>query len=267
MIFFKILAPIVVLAIAFIKDILPKKPKGYKHTQSILIGLMIAAASIGVITIVLDDQRSKEDAQLQLVREAKLQRSNDSLTSRVDSLLSIAKNSESKFDVQNAILQARVSELNSKLEPFIKIAVGRYPSLEIQPALARLAEDVRQAKELARPAALQFTSKQVKKIPGGYVLTLEFRPDKNVALGSLEFLISLPKDSKARITDVEPTLDGGAIFCGDNYKKLSPDGKSARLAYAVGPGGFPVFEVKLSDITEVAVEGNNGLTPFTVRVQ
>jgi hypothetical protein len=267
MLLLKIASLIVVYIIALIKDFWADKLKRHLQTKRALVTLMTLAMLIGVVSTVLDDQKSSEVSRLQSERQAFLQSQNDSLRARVDSLIKITQQGEVKLDRQNAVLQAKVSELNSKLEPFVKLAVTKYPAYDIQSALNQLARDIAEAKELAKPATLVLYAKEISKIDGGHSLKLQFKPSKNVTLGLIEFSATIPPTSRSRIFDFWPTLDGGAFQSGSDSKKISTYGKSAKLTYSLMGAGYPTIELKVTEQTDVIIGGNHLSTPVKIRIE
>lgn len=71
-----------------------------------------------------------------------LVRKNDSLRLQLDSLLSIVHRSERQADTRSVVLQSKISELNEKLEPFVKLAVKGYPNMKIEDALEKLQKEI-----------------------------------------------------------------------------------------------------------------------------
>jgi hypothetical protein len=267
MLLLKIASLIVVYAIALIKDFWADKLKRHIQTKRALLALMTLAMLIGVISTILDDEKSRDATQLQSERQVVLQSQNDSLRTRVDSLIKVTQQGEVKLDRQNAILQAQVSELNSKLEPFVKLAVTKYPAYDIQSALNQLAQDIAEAKELAKPATLIVYGKEISKFDGGLSLKLQFQPSKNVTLGLIGFSASIPATSRARILDMWPTLAGGAFQSGPDSKKISSDGKSAELFYSLMGAGYPTIEIKVTEPSDVIINGNHLSAPVKIRIQ
>jgi hypothetical protein len=62
-------------------------------------------------------------------------------------LIKIINENEINSGRRNSGLQYKLSELNDKLEPFIKLAVNKYPNLKIDDALLKLEYDLKEQKD------------------------------------------------------------------------------------------------------------------------
>ena len=71
-------------------------------------------------------------------------------------------------------------------------------------------------------------------------------------------------DSSAKIIDFWPQ---GAFTHGKDSKKISEDGKQARLIYALIGFAYPKVELKISDTSKVVISGSHDLEPFTLDVK
>jgi Ca2+/Na+ antiporter len=109
---------------------------------------------------------------------------------------------------------------------------------------------------MASPPTLQLTGREVKTVESGYVITAQFTPSKNEPLGEINFIATIDDNSGARILDFRPTLGGGAFLSGKNSKKISDDGKQARLVYSLVSAGKPTFDLSVSGKPRVKIEGN-----------
>jgi|WetSurMetagenome_2_1015567.scaffolds.fasta_scaffold40046_3 hypothetical protein len=267
MMLLKIAAPIFVFLIALAKELLPDKLKDQSKIRLILWSLMGVAMIISISTIIVDDQKASDVLRSKLESERALKSQNDSLKARVDSLISITQLGEARLAQQNLTLHSRISEINSKLEPFVKIAVTRYPTFDIQTALERLTRDIQETKELAKPNSLIPIGKEVSKTPNGYSLKVQFKPTKNVPLGLIHFGVRLPKPSAVQILDFWPAKESGAFESGPDSKQISPDKKSAQLYYSLLSASYPIVELTLTGSAVVTFESNYLEKAFAVEVK
>lgn len=120
--------------------------------------------------------------------------------------------------------------------------------------------------EMAAPSTLSLLSKEITKTDSGYRALLKFKPSKNQPLGQIVFLAKVADGFSAKITDFWPVL-GPPFTTGPDSKKISDDGKDARLIYGLMAVGCPEVELKLSDAGKVLVSGNHVLKPFTVDIK
>jgi len=57
---------------------------------------------------------------------------------------------------------AELAKLNAKLEPFIRVAVARYPGLEVEDALGKLRNGIEEVRAIASPPVLSYVSHLVQ---------------------------------------------------------------------------------------------------------
>lgn len=119
-----------------------------------------------------------------------------------------------------------------------------------------LQKELARTTQLALPPTLILTGRNTEKISSGYKLSIQFTPSKNVPLGVINFKASVVQPSDVRILDFFPSLAGGAFSTGPDSKKIKEDGKQASLTYSLISVGNPTFELTISGICEVVIEGN-----------
>jgi len=170
---------------------------------------------------------------------------------------------------------AEIQRLETLLAPFRTIALEKYTGSENE-ALAKLASQINllqsldaektrkietlqaeldKTSEQARPPTLSLISHDTLTNGDTRVVTLRFEPSKNQPLGQLRFAVDLPVGTSARITDLWPTLAGGAYQSGDGSKIISPEGTSALLRYSLMGAGYPTMELKMSGPSQVRIRG------------
>jgi lipopolysaccharide export LptBFGC system permease protein LptF len=133
--------------------------------------------------------------------------------------------------------------------------------------LKKLDQEYQELKKITEPNKLAFNSKTVSKNENKIVVSLQFKPSKNQRLGTLIFVAALPDNSKEKILNFWPTTNGGAFESGPDSKKISLDGKQARLAYSLLGSGYPSIDLTLSGPTDITISGNNGLEPVTLKIE
>lgn len=171
---------------------------------------------------------------------------------------------------------AEVQRLETLLAPFKTIALERYMGSEAEALenlarqigelqtldaekskrIAELEEQLEQTSKQATPPTLELLPVTVATSNTELVATLRFKPSKNQPLGTLQFIVELPIDSPARITDFWPTLAGGSYETGEDSKLITEDGHVARLVYSLLGAGYPTMELKLSGPAAVRITGN-----------
>ena len=182
---------------------------------------------------------------------------------------------------------AEVQRIETLLAPFRTIALERYTGPENE-ALKKLASQIQilqdldtqktlkiealqkeidKTSEQARPPELSLVSHDTAINGDERVVTLRFSPSKNQPLGILRFVAELSVGSTARITDFWPTLDGGAFQSGGDSKKITEDGKAARLIYQLMGAGNPTMQLKLSAPSTVQISGEYILEPIIFEVK
>ncbi len=117
-----------------------------------------------------------------------------------------------------------------------------------------IVENFRAQIEKVKPPTLSLSSRETKKLESGYKITLQFTPSKNEPLGIIIFQASIDDDSDVQIVDFWPS--GGAFISGKDSKKITSDGKKARLAYSLMSAGRPKFDLTLSGRARIKIEGN-----------
>lgn len=263
----KIIAPIVIFIIALIQSIFSDHINKKKWLKFTLIGLLLSSLIIGIFILKIDDNSSKELARQQKDNIDSLRIENSILSNKLDSLHAAIDQGMQDRSTQEIEMNKKVNELNNKLEPFVNIALNKYPTYDLQSALSKLAEDVANTKRLAEPPSLIPSGKEINKDDKGITLLLQFKPSKNESLGMIEFLAEIEPNNSSKILDFWPSLKGGAFSSGPDSKKISADGKTARLIYSIIGFGNPTFEFKVSKPTNVRISGNYLAQPITLRVE
>ena len=263
----KILAPIVIFIIALIQSIYADQINEKKWLKFSLIGLLLASLIIGLIILVTDDNSSKEFSRQQKNNIDSLRIENSLLSNKLDSLHKTINQGMRDRSEQEIQMTNKVNELNNKLEPFVNLALTKYPAYDLQTALNKLALDIESAKQLAQPPTLVATGKEIKKVSDGITLLLQFSPSKNESLGIIEFYADIEANNTSKILDFSPSLIGGAFSSGKDSKKISSDRKSARLIYSLIGSGKPTFELKVSKPTIVKITGNYLPNPIALEIK
>jgi len=120
--------------------------------------------------------------------------------------------------------------------------------------------------EIAAPPTLSFFSKEITKTDQGYDVILKFKPSKNENLGKVGFTAKIVRDSSAKITDLW-TGEGYVCLAGPDSKKISDNGKEARLIYSSISADWPIVRLKVSDACTVLIAGTHDLKPFTLDIK
>jgi cytoskeletal protein RodZ len=149
MLMVKLLAPILILILAILKDYLPEKLKSKKWVRPTSLTLLIVA-TIASAVIIFTDSISNDEIRSQ----------NSKLNSSIDSLMKVSSNSSVALDKQGTSL----AEVNRKLDPFIIIAQTKYPKLEISEALRKLQTDIAEVRESAKPNGISLSKYSTQKI-------------------------------------------------------------------------------------------------------
>ena len=184
---------------------------------------------------------------------------------------------------------AEIQRLETQLAPFKTIALARYTGPENE-ALAKLAgqvellqrldeektakikaleESIQKTSAQASPPKLTLESYEISDVNEGKVLSLRFAPSKNVPLGIVMFNAEVSKfvlGPPAKILDFRPNAKFGAFQSGEDSKKISNDGFSARLAYQPMGAGPLSVNLTLSSGATVTLKGNYLGAPITLEV-
>jgi prefoldin subunit 5 len=97
---------------------------------------MILGAIIAAVLIVLDDRQST--AQIKTLTELK---------SSADSAAYHAAGREEDAKKDRTELKQEIVKLRSRIDPFLSLATARYPSIDPEKALERLAQDIKELKQ------------------------------------------------------------------------------------------------------------------------
>ncbi|MBU0519876.1 hypothetical protein KJ564_13170 [bacterium] len=174
-----------------------------------------------------------------------------------------------------------IQRLETQLTPFRTIALEKYALPEAEAlrkladqigtlqaadsqktqAIIQLKDELNQTKILAEPCKLILKSKSVEKVEDGYRLLLNFVPTKNEQFGFLDFTAVLPYNSSSKIIKIWPIG-----FMSNDSRKVSADGKSARLRYCLIGSVSPTIGILVSEPTRIQISGNNGLETFEVEI-
>jgi hypothetical protein len=121
----------------------------------------------------------------------------------------------------------------------------------------RLTLDLDEAKKLASPVQLTYLAHEITKTKDHMTTTIQFQPDKNQALGLIEFNVKVVEPTgNVKIKKIWPSLKGGAFSTGDGSAKIDEDGISANLNYSLLGHGFPTFDVELTRECQLDICGN-----------
>jgi hypothetical protein len=255
----KLLASLFIFTIAIVEILWSQKLSQNKIVRRNLFGILFLCLVFSFYTIISDD--------IQTTAEMKtLTRKNDTLKFQRDSLLKVSNEYRGNPVVDdNEELQSKINELQDKLEPFIKIAIKKYPYLKTEEALTRLQKETR-AKHLTHPNTMVYEKKKITQIPGGYSLKLYFTSGKKQILGPIAIRVTILGVSSSKILDIWPSLEGGNFSTGKDSKLIITSGKEARIVYSLTGKGQPVIEIKLSSKGTLHVEGNNELPSFDIKM-
>ena len=101
-----------------------------------LIGMMILGAIVAGVLVAVDDRQSTT----QINRLIELKES-------AEAAASDAADREEEAKKDRAELKQKIDELQVRIDPFLAIAAARYPDLEPEKALERLADDVKELRQ------------------------------------------------------------------------------------------------------------------------
>ena len=127
-------------------------------------------------------------------------------------------------------------------------------------------EKLRKTIKMAEPPTLSFLDSNVVKTDLGYKAILRFKPSKNQPLGQIILIAKITDETSAKITNFWPK-PGPPFTTGPDSKKISNDGKEARLAYGIMAVGYPEVELNLSESAKVMVSGNLLIEPVVLEIK
>lgn len=134
MLIIKIVGPTLVLLITLLQvyfdKIIDKRTRKYKRAKNGLLIVIIIAILFSITIVIIDDSNSKETIN-------QLEKINSSLSES-------NKNSikqEQLAKEERAALENRIISLNEKLDPFLKVALEKYPNQNENVALQNLIKD------------------------------------------------------------------------------------------------------------------------------
>lgn len=124
------------------------------------------------------------------------------------------------------------------------------------------------ASEMAAPPTLSLVQQKVEitKTDSGYTALLLFKPSKNKQLGQIALIAEVIGESSGKIVDFWPR-PGPAFLTGADSKKISADGKKARLTFQLIGVGNPQVELKMSEASKVLILGSHGLEALTIDIK
>ena len=125
----KVIAPLFVLAVALTQIALEhrwhdRRTKKHRRIRGLLV-LLLIISTCATIAVVASDHRSSQK-----------------LEEQVSGLRMEAGTRESAAKQERAVLQEEVVRLEQKLDPFLKVALARFPNLAPESALQRLSEEI-----------------------------------------------------------------------------------------------------------------------------
>lgn len=127
-------------------------------------------------------------------------------------------------------------------------------------------QKLRKTIEMAAPPMLSLLDTNIEKTGWGYKAILRFKPSKNRPLGRIVLIAKVKEDKNAKITNFWPHV-GLPFLTGPDSKKISDDGKEARLIFGVMGVGCPEAELHLSDSARVEISGNLLTEPVVLEIK
>lgn len=252
----KFIAPIILFVIAIIQGIFAEQLNKKKTLKISLISLLIVSLIVSIVIMKIDENMSNKYSIQQKQNIDSLRIENALLYKKLDSL-----------HLELKIGMGKVQELNSKLEPFVKVALTKYPAYDLQSALNKLAIDIENTKKLAEPPVLVPSGKEITKDNSGITMLLQFKSTKNQSLAQLIFYAEIENNNSSRILEFWPSAKGGAFSSGPDSKKIETNGKTGRLIYSLIGAGNPTLEIKVSKATAIRITGNYLSEPFITRIE
>lgn len=140
-------------------------------TPLILAGVVGAVLSVGVSEVFRIIVPSSESRQLTVARRqtGELRTGMNRLESEASTLRQEVTRYQSQLEEQargsverERHHAAELAKLNAKLEPFIRVAVARYPGLEVEDALGKLRNGIEEVRAIASPPVLSYVSHLVQ---------------------------------------------------------------------------------------------------------
>ncbi len=122
--------------------------------------------------------------------------------------------------------------------------------------------------EMAAPPTLSLLQEKVEitKTDSGYTALLIFKPSKNKQLGQIALIAKVIGESSGKIVDFWPRA-GPAFLTGEDSKKISADGKKARLIFQLIGVGNPHVELKMSEASKVLISGSHDLKALIIDIR
>ncbi|PKQ64776.1 hypothetical protein BZG01_13940 [Labilibaculum manganireducens] len=267
MMILKLLAPIILFAIAILQGLFAEKINKIKWLKITLICLLLGSLTVGLIIISLDEKNANNFSKQQKDNIDSLRIENAQLKNNLDSLHRALTKGMDDRSLQEIELNKKVSELNIKLEPFVKLALTKYPAYDLQSALNKIAQDIENAKKLAEPPILIPNAQEISRDKTGLNMLLQFKLSKNQSLGQIIFYAEIEDGSTAKIVEFWPSTKGGAFNSGPDSKMIAPDGKSSRLIYSLIGAGNPTFDLKVTKAVTVRITSNYLPEPFITKIE
>lgn len=130
--------------------------------------------------------------------------------------------------------------------------------------IMKIEKEMQEIKEMAAPPIFIYKDLLVEKIENGYRLRIVFEPSKTVALGAIDFTITLI-NTKSEIISMDNDPKYGGLSYSNDMVKISPDKKSGNINYAfLGGTGFPSVIFEISEKCDFKVESNYLEKPYNV---
>ena len=107
-------------------------------------------------------------------------------------------------------------------------------------------------------AGLEFGSSKFAPTNSGIAGQVLFRPTGVLALTTVEFSVQVQGSGDEHILKIEPSVPVSLNV----MISVSPDGRQARISYAVVGNHNPGFRIELSGPAALRIDGSPGITPF-----
>jgi hypothetical protein len=145
--FLKLLGSLILFLVTITEKYWSKEIPIKKRYKKAFLFILIFSFLFSVVIVIVDDNSTSSTIENQKASQTELIRKNDSLKYQLDSVLKVINENEKNSGSRNIVLQYKLNELNDKLDPFIKLAIKKYPNMKIEDALAKFEYDLKEQKD------------------------------------------------------------------------------------------------------------------------
>lgn len=173
---------------------------------------------------------------------------------------------EKKIEAQQAI--EVINEMKGRIQKLLADSQRSQKKIEdAKTRILNLEKELSETTNLTRSPILSLHSSKIDKVSSGYRTLLRFKPSKNQPLEAVVFTARVQKGSNSKILDLWPSAKHHAFASGPASKKITDEGKTARLQFSLVGASYPTVLLTVSEPAQLLIDSNYLPEPFFLNIE